>query len=199
MSAGSITLAINLPGLSINLAHAASGTGMILREKTIPKGQAGTLDTRTDDNTGVVGLSAGHGIVTGNKVDVSWSGGVRRGMDATVSGNNVTVDGGAGDVLPAQTTAVVVSKCVDIDTDFLGNLLKILTASADQNTFLDFQDAGGVALITGGWSLATGVPQYWYDGSGVTNPLAGDAVANIRASNSETDADATLKIGVFYD
>ena len=65
----------------------------------LPAAKAGTLSARTDDNTGVVTLAAGHGLEVGDVVDVYWSGSgnYRYGMDVTVvDGNDVTVDGGAG-------------------------------------------------------------------------------------------------------
>jgi hypothetical protein len=68
---------------------------------------SGTLDVRTDDDTGTVGLAAGHGVSVGLGVDVSWVGGSRTDMLViAVAGNDVTVDGGAGNVLPAAATAV---------------------------------------------------------------------------------------------
>jgi len=66
----------------------------------------GTLSTRTDNDTGIVTLATGHGIETADVVDVYWVGGIRYGMDATVAANAVTVDGGAGDNLPAEDFAI---------------------------------------------------------------------------------------------
>lgn len=97
-----------------------SVTGLTL---TLPKGKAGTLTTRTDNNTGIATLAAGHGIVTSDIVDVYWAGGRRYGMSATVSGNDVTIDGGSGDNLPNQNDAVIVSKQVRINVLIDGDLL----------------------------------------------------------------------------
>jgi len=80
----------------------------------------GTLGTRTDEDTGIVTLSTGHGIATSDIVDVYWAGGVRYGMTASVSGVAVTVDGGAGDNLPAQDatiTAVVEQTAWEVNFD----------------------------------------------------------------------------------
>ena len=88
--------------------------------------KTGSLSTRTDDNTGVATLSTGHGILTNDVVDVYWDGGVRFGMLATVSGNAVSLDGGAGDNLPAQDTAVTVVKQTPIEVNFDGDTLKII-------------------------------------------------------------------------
>jgi len=70
----------------------------------------GILTTRTDANTGVV-TAAGHGLAEGDYADIFWSGGARDHMSVTaVSGNAVSVDGGTGDDLPAEDTAVLITE-----------------------------------------------------------------------------------------
>jgi len=72
----------------------------------------GTLTTRTDDDTGQLTLDANHGLEEGDTINLSWldepvSTGERTSMTVTsVDGAAVDVDGGAGDALPAQDTAV---------------------------------------------------------------------------------------------
>ena len=39
----------------------------------------------------------------------------------------------------------------------------------------------------------------WATGTEITNPLAGNPVNDIRASNGDASAAATLKLGVLYD
>jgi len=58
----------------------------------------------------VITMGSGHGIQQGDEiVKVSWSGGSRTGMTVSqVAGNDITVTGGTGDPLPAETTAVTV-------------------------------------------------------------------------------------------
>lgn len=76
-----------------------------------PRSIAGTLTTRTDNDTGTLTLSSGHGVMTGNTVDVFWNdhANSRLGMTVgTVSGTSVPIDGGTGDNLPAAATAVQV-------------------------------------------------------------------------------------------
>lgn len=72
--------------------------------------RAGTLATRTGDDAGTVTFGAGHGFVTGDLVELKWAGGERREMSATVAGVAVTLDGGTGDALPVETTAVTATK-----------------------------------------------------------------------------------------
>ena len=73
------------------------GTGT--KEVALPIAKAGTLTTRTEDDTGEATLGAGHGITTGAIVDIYWSGGRRYGVTVgTVAGNVVPfgAPGGTG-------------------------------------------------------------------------------------------------------
>lgn len=114
----------------------------------------GTLGTRTDDDTGIITLGGSHGIITSDVVDVYWSGGMRYGMTATVSVNDVTVDGGAGDVLPAQDTAsmAVVKRTelnpLDIDGDAAQVIAVVYRNPLDTtaNAHADFQDSGNATI-----------------------------------------------------
>lgn len=82
--------------------------------KTLAAAIAGTLTTRTDANTGVVTLPAGHGITTSDLVCVGWEDAngnltCHMLMDVTAAGaTTITVDGGTGTDLPALNSAVKV-------------------------------------------------------------------------------------------
>ena len=67
--------------VSVNLSRSADGAGQW--SPSVSAGKAGSLTTRTDNDTGVATLAGGHGIVTSDKVDVFWAGGRRYGMTAT--------------------------------------------------------------------------------------------------------------------
>jgi hypothetical protein len=84
-----------------------------LPQPFINLGQSAQLTTRTDDNTGVATCLTGHGIETADVVDAYWLGGFRKGMTATTSTNAVTLDGGSGDVLPVQNTALILVNVSD--------------------------------------------------------------------------------------
>ena len=85
---------------------------------TLPTARAGTLSTRTDDDTGVLTVASGHGITTADTVDVYWSGGVRYGMTVTATAaTTIDINLGAGDVLPAQDTAITVCEQTEIEFD----------------------------------------------------------------------------------
>ncbi len=113
----------------------------------------GALGTRTDDDTGVVQLSTGHGILTADVVDVYWADGVRYGMDATVATDDITIDGGAGDVLPAQSTTITaLVKQIDLEINFDGDDAQIVGVfyrnpnDTGAKAHVDLLDVGSVTI-----------------------------------------------------
>ena len=197
MPTGTIVSTANVGGISMASAISRTDDGQIGHEVSLPAGSAGTLTTRTDDNTGEATLSAGHGLSEGDVVDVYWADGVRYGMDVgVVAGNVVPIDGGAGDNLPDADSALVVTKQVTIDTDFDGDLVALIAALATQRAHLDFQTAGGVSLSA--VELQANELWSWYSDSGIANPLTGDPVGSVEASCGTTAAAATLKLGALY-
>lgn len=107
------TLSVVLDGVGVTLSH--EGTegnfkGISISDELGPA-KTGALTTRTDANTGTLTMDTGHGITTGDRLDVYWSiDGVnycQRGITAgTVSGNSVPIDSGVGDDLPVVDTEI---------------------------------------------------------------------------------------------
>ena len=189
---------VSIAGMSIQGTRSRTATGQIAHQVSLPAGKAGTLTTRTDDNTGEATLGAGHGLQQNDVVDVLWSGGVRYGMDVgVVVGTVAPIDGGAGDVLPVQDTVLIVTKVVTIDTDFDGDLMKMIAAHSTKRAHLAFRDS--VPTVLKAVELSADEPWSWVSDAQITNPLTGNPVNDIRASNGASDAAATLKIGVLYE
>lgn len=168
----------------------------------IPAAKSGSLTTRTDDDTGVVTLSTGHGITTGARVDAYWEvGGVkgyRYGMAATVAGDAVTVDGGAGDNLPVATSTVILAVAQEFDFDLTGDNVKVLAFFSEvRGLFVLEDDIGGVLYVKHhpDSNQASG----WYSDSGETNPIAGDTVAKAFMSHNSTSDVRTMRIGAGID
>ena len=165
----------------------------------VPKALSGELDTRTDDNTGIITLPTGHGASVGDVIDVSWSGGSRQDMSVTaVSGDDVTIDGGTGDVLPAVTTAMVYSKTITSTLAFDADDLDVVACQLEGAGTFRFMSSSAV-LVT--YSLVAGSPWIWHSESGFPNPIAPDsadvsAVASIRISTTDTSADQRFRIGL---
>lgn len=185
-------------GITLAGSLSRSADGQISEVVALPAAKAGTLTTRTDDDTGEVTLGDGHGITTGMTVNVYWAAGNRNGVTVgVVAGNDVPIDLGAGDNLPAQDTAVTVAEVVEVDVDFDGDLAVLLAASLSKGGHVDIQDAAGTQIV--GLDLAAGEPWVWADGGPLLNPLAGETVGKLAAANSSATAAAELRFGVLYD
>jgi len=178
MPTGTMNMTLSAGGITIQGLASRTAEGQISQEVSLPAAEAGTLSTRTADDEGTFTI-AGHGFVVGDILDVYWSGGVRYGMKVTaVSGNDVTAGGvtgpGAGDVLPAASTAVAVDEQVVINTDFDGDNVRIIALQSTRTGHFDFQDVGSASLHAA--SLTASEPWWWVSGTGVSNPLAGNPV-----------------------
>lgn len=183
-----------------------SDTGLVI-EVSLAAGKAGTLTTRTDADTGVITTSAAHGLSAGNRVDVYWSGGRRRGMlvSSAADGTHVTVgtaggDVGAGDNFPIATTAVVICLCTEITAAFAGNDANIIVICADHATALVVAADASSAELSYWHITGTDFMASWDNAhTDNTNPNAGDAVAKFYVSNGNSSAANVIKIGVGLD
>lgn len=198
---GTIGISANIGGMSVNRTISRSSESVLGSELSLSPATAGTLTTRTDDDTGVVTLTAGHGLTNGT-YDIFWtSGGVnycRYGADGVVDGNELTIGGvtaGAGTVLPAEDSSVFVRKVESFDIDFDGDDLKMLVLDADYACHVDFQDSGGASV---GQVLLHGAEPYiWIAYEGVTAPITGNPVDTISAAAATANA-TTLKFMAIY-
>ena len=195
------TRSFSFPGYSFqDAASAVDFSGIVAVEKELAAlvaAQTGTLSTRTDNDTGVATLSTGHGIQNADVVDVYWDGGVRYGMTATVSTNDVSLDGGAGDNLPAQSTAVTVVKQTAVEVNFDGDTLEIIgifyrnTSDTGAKAHLDLQDSGDstieeVDLVHE--KANGGLNRIWDIENGDTNVFGGNRITHGAASHDSTSA-----------
>ncbi len=186
--------------VTITDTQTASGKAELSGE-TIPAPQAGTLTTRTDNETGVVTTTATPIVTTADTVRAVWTGGERVGMSVTnVAGNAVTVDGGTGTNLPAESTAITIAKECKLTFGFNGDGLKHLVVKADEDLSLDFLDSAGASVIAAAISMEDGDVYLWIYGVSFlpANPFAGDAVAKIQFTNLGT-ADATPDAIAIFD
>lgn len=200
MPTGTLALTGSVAGVTINASVSRTETGQISHEVTLTAGLAGTLSTRTDNDTGILTVTAGHGIVGTDVIDIYWTGGRRYGavVDSvtatTITFGTVTV--GSGDNLPVVDTAIVVAKQQTVDTDFDGDNLKMIVGYADQRAHLHFQENDGTSIAS--VDLAANEPWWWFSDNGFSNALTGDPVGAIKVTNGTTTA-ATLRLGLIYD
>jgi hypothetical protein len=194
------TLAGSLGGLTFsNGTVRRTGATETNATATLAAGSAGTLTTRTDDNTGEVTLSAGHGQTSGT-YDVFWSGGCRRGMTGTVTVNALALDLGAGDVLPADETAVVVDKQEVLDFDSLNTSIVLAAVSQQRRASVEFQEEAGTAILSLdlGRAGVDGEPFLWADDTHVANPF-GAVISKIAVSNGSSGGTNLIQIAVLRE
>lgn len=164
-------------------------------EIALPGGSAGTLSTRTDDGEGVLTVAEGHGIVATDVVDIYWDGGERYNVTVdSVTATTITFDdvpAAKGDVLPAESTAIVVTLQVDINTAIDGDAIQLFGIHCDQRCQCDMLDSGPATIKQ--WELTADAPETWYYGSSESNPLTGNPIVASTASNGTATA-ATLTI-----
>jgi hypothetical protein len=192
-------ITLSTGGVNIQKTGSRIGDGLITREITLPAGKAGTLTTRTDDDTGVV-TSNGHGILDTDTVAVFWNGGRRYGVDVTaVDANTVSINAGAGNILPIATTAVVIVKQVAINVSIDGDAIQLvgisfefLSTAITDDGHVTFKDAA--ADVIAEIDLEPNTPQIYDIAGGQANPFTGDPITNAYAFNGCATADATLKI-----
>lgn len=178
------------------------GDSLVTKEKSgddaIPAAKVGQLTTRTDNDTGVITMVAGHGFATSDRLDVYWDGGSRRGMAATVAVNAVTVDGGYGDNLPTNLTAVTVGKAQEEELLFTGdNALAIVMFGAALGS-ISICDAAGLELYGREVGAASQGEQSfeWHEGNGTTNPIAGEDVAKVFFSHSDSGGAKEMRLAI---
>jgi hypothetical protein len=172
--------------------------------ETIPAAKTGTLTTRTDNDTGTLTLQSSHGVTTGAKLDVFWSGGYRAAMTVgTVSGNSVPIDAGAGDNLPTAATAVTVMVHTPNAEPFSFTQTGLAAFAAQMDNgkgtladfLVSFYEANGTSRIATIHVSGTDGVYQWTSDSGVTNPLNGaNPVAFVVATHADSARSHTVRI-----
>ena len=198
------SVSLTAGGVAIQKAVTRTGDHPQGYEVPLPPGKAGTLSTRTDNDTGVV-TAAGHTLIVGDKVNVFWTSGKRYGMTVSaVAGNDVTVGTGAGEIgagdnFPAQGTAVVITKQVSINTAIDGDAIQVIgllaeTASPNSTAkaHVDMQDSGGASIEA--IDLTANVPRVFDIAGGDANIFSGNPITVSKAANGSSTESFTLKI-----
>jgi hypothetical protein len=158
---------------------------------TILAAQPGTLTTHTTNTTGSLTMTnSGHGIVTGQRIDIFWDGGQCYGAIAgTVAGSVVpiaSVSGGSN--LPASSTVVTVAIPKSAPLSVVGNNLQALILSSPQMSYFVLNDGSSDVFAA---VVQTGGVYTWAIGSGVANPLATFTPIKVWMSHTLTTAPVT--------
>lgn len=182
-------------GISFNASVILSADIVVSAIVSVAVAQAGVLTTRTDANTGTLTMtSASHGITTGARLDVYWSGGRRRGMTVgTVSGTSVPIDLGAGTDLPAADTAITASVPVKRAMRFTNANLALFGATCDgecQFTFVENDSATETYALYLAQPASAGQfsTSVWHSSSGVALPFSGTDTEYVWVSQGGTTA-----------
>lgn len=201
MPTGQYSMSVQIGAISVSKAINRTGNHPNEYSVDLAAAPAGTLTTRTDNSTGTLTMSSGgHGIATGNIIDLYWSGGRRYKVTVgTVSGTSVPISVGSGDNLPIATTAVVACVRTNVNTAIDGDNSQLLVISAEfsdtsetskcQASFFDVGDA-----LIAHMDLTANQPQVYDLAAGVTNPFTGNPITYARVSNGSSAGTCTLKI-----
>jgi hypothetical protein len=193
------TRSLSCAGLSFSLSSAISSDLAIPFSVSVAAAKVGALTTRTDDNTGTLTMNAGHGITDAQRLDVYWSGGSRRGMTVgTVATNEVPVDGGAGDVLPADETAVTAMVPSEEALVVTGNNAVTVAVSCPVGGTVVFATSANAEVYASVRTAAVPTSS-WVSDDGGTNPLAGGSVAKVFLSHGSSAAASTISGVVQYN
>ena len=198
MASVGISINASVGGVSIcgNISESANGQAGDTWQPVA--GQDSTLTTRSGNTAGVVTTaSALVGIQTGDTVDVFWDAGVQYGCTATVSGNAVTIASGAGTNLPTQSYVTVLSKPTTGVLQFVGNKAHLVMVSSDKKVSVTFRTAAHAVIFQ--VTIPAGQTWMWSLSSGLTNPFAGQTVAEVLVSCGDISGAATVNIGVLFD
>lgn len=188
MASASVRHRITVDGKTIDTNRTVTADGKVTKDPTLAAAKSGTLSTRTDNDTGVATMTSGHGITNG-LVDVYWSGGSRAGMTATVATDDITIDGGVGDNLPAQGTALtlMVPQVEDFVVEYAD--LQVLTVSCVSPAQAVFLDSGASVVLRVAIDGSTDGYQWDADHPlSPSNPFGTTDVVSVRLSHGGTVA-----------
>lgn len=197
----SITYTAIVAGLGQSIHSQAvtrSGSGSIGYSESLPAGTAGVLTTRASGAAGTITLETGHGITTGDKIDVFSDGGVSYGATAgTIAAapddTSIPFTLAEGDDLPAEDADVVVSKQVTGATTLDGDSAKLIAMIVESTTksrrdpvHVQLLDESGAEVAE--LDLLSNVPAVFDIEGGSVNPFSGDPIASVKIGNGGAES-----------
>ena len=196
MSKMKFTTSVTYGGVQRKKEVTITGDGALTRDPEVTAAKTGSLSTRTDNDTGVIAAQSGHGIISTDKVDVFWDGGSRANMTATVSTNNISVDGGTGDSLPAESTNVTLMKPASEAFALTGDDIKALLFYCDVAARVTIFDGSSVLASFG---IDAKEAYHWNDQDGSDNPLAGVIPTAAKFSHADSTAARTTELTALFN
>lgn len=194
----SIVETVQSMGFSFPAQITATADGGNVKSVTLAAAKIGQLTTRTDADTGELTMAASHGITTSDRLDLYWAGGSRRGVTVgTVNGNDVPIDGGDGDDLPDNLTAVTAMVPQEEEFLFTGDNAKALAAFSQRTgtiVLAESDDGEATAFV-----LSAGVSSTWIPQRDATVPTASATVAKAFFSHGDSSNTCVMRVVALYD
>jgi len=197
-----ITESITVLGRTFPSKRTITTDGVVSKMPEVTAAKSGTLSTRTDANTGTLTMAGGHGFTDGQRLDIYWSGGSRRGVViGTVATNSVPFDLGAGDDLPIATTAITAKVPTEEVFNADGDAALGLVLYSDQPGQIVFceSDETEVAAFSVGGAVGGEQSFFWDPERSASNPLTGDIIAKAYFSHSSATATADMRAVVLIN
>ena len=194
VKSASSTRAFTIGDCSVNQGKTILHDRSVTATKNVGAAKSGTLTTRTDNAAGTMTMTSGHGINTGDKVDIFWEGGSRYNVTVgTVSTNSVPISSGSGDNLPSTSTALKV--CIPVVSDLLvtGDDVVVGAIYCANRARATFFNASNAVLLTK--EVKEGMIFGWDENEGTVNPFATFDIAYVKVSQGGT-VEADIKIGL---
>lgn len=199
----------SIGGKSFAENRSRSSDAAIVAEFNVAAAQPGQLSVRTSNTVGTLTMTnSGHGIVTGQIIDLYWvdpTSGLqlcqRNITVGTVSGTSVPISLGSGSNLPLAAATVAIGIRSSVACAVVGNNIKGAVIYGDVGGVFDFLSSSPTEL----WSIFLPVTtsgdqgaltEEWDDLTGRVNPLAGQTLATVAMSHSDTTAPRTMRLGV---
>lgn len=211
------TSIVGFPDAFSDAAASVECDTLLTNKDTLPAlavGGIGQLTTRTNNTDGVITMTTGHGLVTGNVVDVYWVEsavhGMRYGCTTVVAGDALTLSAGAGDNLPTNLNAVVVAQQQVVTLNFDGDDMLVLAvvyrnpSDSGAKAHADFHDAAHASIqeidlvvetASGGLVRGTNVFNF---SAGDSNVFTGNLITHVHISHESASA-GTLYIYMGYN
>lgn len=157
-------------------------------EVVLPAAKTATLTTRTSDTAADLTGQSGHGVTTGQTLDVYWEGGCQYGCTVgTVAGLTIPISGGTGDALPIATTALTIQVPVSTNLAIPANSLSFLLVNSPVGKTVTRFRSSVPTILTAYVAKLSGLDnRLWDNASGAVSPLGATANATVLISSGST-------------
>lgn len=171
--------------------RSVTGETVVKANPTVAAAIAGTLTVRTNGTSGTLTLPTGHGFVTGQRVDLYWTGGkCYRALLGTVTATTAPIASvGGGDALPAADSVINVAAVNQAPFVVTGNNVQALALTTNVAGYIILvEDHGTTEQVRLVKYVDPGSAFLWDSGSDIDNPLENLTITEAHFSQSGTTA-----------